>query len=208
MTIPFRTRSGRWLDLERPQACDIDAGDIASGLSKVCRFAGQIDTFYSVAHHSLFVSELVDPALSFRAQNHDDTEAYLGDLSRWLKHSEYLTGYRVLEGRLESVIDEAIGLAPASPEEHRAIKTADNFAACYEQAILRLRLPLTESLLATMIADGFIRGTSLQELVDYIPRIDRVKPWNRPDAALDLGRGLAEIAVRESDWLDAFHGSR
>lgn len=204
MAIPFRTRSGRWLDLERPDPSDIDVSDIAGGLSKVCRFAGQIEHFYSVAHHSLFVSELVDSPFAFRALNHDDTEAFLGDLSRWLKHSDYLKGYRFLESRLESVIEQALGLPPASSVEHHAIKAADNFAACYEQAVLRLRLPLTESLLASMIADGFIRGSSLESLVDYLPRIDRVKPWNRPDAVLDLGRGLAEIADRENDWMEAF----
>lgn len=204
MAIPFRTRSGRWLDLERPQPCDIDARDIASGLSKVCRFAGQIEHFYSVAHHALFVSELVESPFAFRALNHDDTEAFLGDVSRWLKHSEYLKGYRFLESRLDGVIEQALGLQPASTVEHHAIKAADNFAACYEQAVLRLRLPISSEILADLIGDGFIRGSSLDELVAFLPRVARVTPWNRPDSALDLGRGYAEISVRESDWMDAF----
>jgi hypothetical protein len=202
MAIPFRTRSGRWLDLERPQPCDIDARDIASGLSKVCRFAGQIEHFYSVAHHSLFVSELVASPFAFRALNHDDTEAYLGDLSRWLKHSDYLKGYRFLESRLDAVITEALGLRPASNVEHDIIKAADNFAACYEQAVLRLRVPLDEELLATMLAEGFIRGTSLEDLVAYLPRVAGV-PWHRqPDAAM-TGLALDPSAV-ELDFMDRF----
>jgi 5'-deoxynucleotidase YfbR-like HD superfamily hydrolase len=201
MAIPFRTRSGRWLDLERPQPCDIDARDIASGLSKVCRFAGQIEHFYSVAHHSLFVSELVDPPFAFRALVHDATEAYLGDLSRWLKHSDYLKGYRFLESRLDAVITEALGLRPASNVEHHAIKTADNFAACYEQAVLRLHLPLDEPLIADMLAGGFIRGERLEDLVAFLPRVERMTTWNTPESALYLGRTHAE---REDDWMSEF----
>jgi hypothetical protein len=204
MAIPFRTRSGRWLDLERPQPCDIDARDIASGLSKVCRFAGQIEHFYSVAHHALFVSELVETPFAFRALNHDNTEAYLGDLSRWLKHSDYLKGYRFLESRLDAVIGEALGLSPASELEHRAIKHADNYAAIREQVVLRLRLKMTPGLISDLLGDGFVTGSTLDDLLAVAVRVDKIPEWNRPESAIDLGRGYAEITVREDDWMARF----
>lgn len=182
MAIPFRTRSGRWLDLEQPQACDIDVNDIASGLSKACRFAGQIDQFYSVAQHALFVTELVDAPFQFRAVNHDDTEAYLGDLSRYLKHSSYLQGYRFLEARLDACIHEALGLLAPSAAEKQAIKDADDLAAVYEQVVLRLKLPFTEELLVDHVASGFVRGP-VDRLLELVPRLfDRVDPWILPRA--------------------------
>jgi hypothetical protein len=49
----IRLASGRYLDLAEPDPAVITIEDIAAGLSKLCRFGGQISRFYSVAEHSL-----------------------------------------------------------------------------------------------------------------------------------------------------------
>jgi 5'-deoxynucleotidase YfbR-like HD superfamily hydrolase len=54
---------------------------------------------------------------------HDASEAYLSDLSRPVKHSPELTGYRVAEQKLEVIIAEVFGLEFPYPPE---VKTADN----------------------------------------------------------------------------------
>ena len=207
MAIPFRSMTGRWLDLERPQPCDIDVRDIASGLSKVCRFAGQIETFYSVAQHAMFVSELVAPALQFRALNHDDSEAYLGDVSHHLKHSTHLAGYRVLEERMEDVILEALGLSKPTPEEHQAIKDADAYAVLFEHATLRLRLPLTPDLIAELLGDGFIRGVDLETLVAIGDRVDQTASWIRPHRKREVRAVEEEFLMRWQILKDGRYGA-
>jgi len=55
--------------------------DIALALSNVCRYAGHISPFYSVAQHSVIVAGFFsDPATRLAALLHDAEEAYLGDM--------------------------------------------------------------------------------------------------------------------------------
>jgi 5'-nucleotidase len=78
------TASGRKLDLDDPQPDQICLEDIASALSKVCRFGAQPLTFYSVAQHAMHVSRIIAecgrPDLALAALHHDSHEAYLCDL--------------------------------------------------------------------------------------------------------------------------------
>src|SRR6266403_91014 len=78
-----------------PHPVEICLEDIARGLSKICRFTGQIDPFYSVAEHSVEVMHLVPQELKLAALLHDASEAYLSDLSRPFKLG--LTEYRQVE---------------------------------------------------------------------------------------------------------------
>lgn len=134
--ISFRLVSGRRINLEDPTIADIDVASIACGLSKICRFTGQVRDFYSVAQHAMMVAELVDRPLRFAALHHDDSEAFLNDLSRNLKHSHYLEGYRKLEERWTFVIDAALGIH-LMPHERAHIKAADDLMAIFERACLR-----------------------------------------------------------------------
>jgi hypothetical protein len=78
------TASGRKLDLDDPQPNQICLDDIASALSKVCRFGAQPQQFYSVAQHAVHVSRIVEddgrPDLALAALHHDSHEAYVCDL--------------------------------------------------------------------------------------------------------------------------------
>lgn len=102
-----------YLDLSDPNPADMDLGDIARGLSHLCRFTGLCATFYSVAEHSVHCAELArrdrQPVEIQRAVlMHDAAEAYLGDVSRPLK--ALLPEYRALESRMEVAIAARFGL--------------------------------------------------------------------------------------------------
>lgn len=55
----IETASGLRYDFENPQPETIQLADIAHALSNVCRFAGHIRRFNSVAEHSVLVSRIV-----------------------------------------------------------------------------------------------------------------------------------------------------
>lgn len=82
----FITASGISIDLMNPAVDDININDITTGLSKICRFGGQISHFYSVAQHSVICSHLAPPELKKAALLHDASEAYLGDVIKPLKN--------------------------------------------------------------------------------------------------------------------------
>ena len=79
------TCSGRRVHIANPLPDEIDIEDIAHGLSHTCRFAGHVPLYYSVAQHSLLVSELLDERTAMWGLLHDASEAYLHDLTRPLK---------------------------------------------------------------------------------------------------------------------------
>lgn len=184
--IAFRTASGRRIDLERPRPHDIELVDVVRGLSNCCRFAGQLPRFYSVAQHSILVSRLVEPQFKLTALLHDASEAYLGDLSRNLKHHELLKGYRVLEERLQCAIEDHFAVG-ATWADNATIKLADNVAAIFEHVTMRERKQFTHIHdIHRMLDDGFIQG-DLDELVsiaeglptvtDGQPSGDWFNPW-------------------------------
>jgi hypothetical protein len=109
-----------------PDPAQLDAGDIARALANQCRFGGHCRVFYSVAQHSVIVSELVeqrggDAEDAFAALMHDATEAYLGDMPHPLKHRSPLgAAFKEAEERLEVAIRSRFGIKAGVPEIKRA----------------------------------------------------------------------------------------
>ena len=121
----IQTSSGRWVNPFEPDPEQIDAGDIARALANVCRFGGHTRAFYSVAQHSVIVSELVearggDVEDVFAALMHDATEAYLGDMPHPIKHRSPLgAAFKEAEDRLEAVLQARFAIKPDVPEIKR-----------------------------------------------------------------------------------------
>ena len=106
-----------------PRAEDVDIEDIAHSLSMLCRFNGHCNEFYSVAQHSVFVSELVKPQEALAGLLHDSPEAYLGDIARPIK--KFLPGIEEIENELEKVIFKYFNIDNYDKKE---ISHADNIA--------------------------------------------------------------------------------
>lgn len=118
--------TGRYFDFRDPTPLTI--GEVAHALSKLCRFTGQCKAFYSVAQHSVLVSELLPDHLKMQGLLHDAVEAVMGDMSGPLKR--LFPEYKALEHRIEKVILEGFGL-PA--ELDPLVKRADLIALRTEQ---------------------------------------------------------------------------
>lgn len=125
----IRLRSGAWFDLLDPAASDFTIDDIAHGLAHTCRYAGQADGFYSVAEHSILVSEIA-LGHEYAALLHDAAEAFIGDVTRPLK--QLLPEYK----RLEKSIEEAIFARFDVDGVHPDVKKADLEVLAAEQAQL------------------------------------------------------------------------
>jgi uncharacterized protein len=91
----------------QPITEDINIADISHALSNLCRFVGHTEDFYSVAQHSVIVSEILASQgfasdIQFAGLMHDATEAYLGDIATPIKVK--LDTYNLAEDHLAEAI--------------------------------------------------------------------------------------------------------
>ena len=176
----LQTISGRWVNPFDPDPDQLDIGDIARALANQCRFGGHCRVFYSVAQHSVIVSELIeqrggDAEDAFAALMHDASEAYLGDMPHPLKHRSPLgAAFKAAEKQLEQAIRARFGIKPDVPE----IK------------------PVDSALLATER-----RAFSAEQW--HWPELDGVEPldleltaWSPDEAADAFARRYAELDAR------------
>lgn len=138
-------QSGAWFDFCAPASSDFSIDDIAHGLSNICRYSGQCRSFYSVAEHSILVSE-VATGFEFEALLHDAAEAFLGDITRPLK--QMLPEFKRIENEVELVILNRFGVTTPLPPQ---IKQADLRVLAAEQKQI-----MPEG------TDGWVRGQKLE----------------------------------------------
>ncbi len=128
----IQTVKGRRFYIAAPH---FDIEEIAHAASMQCRFTGHTREFYSVAEHSVLVSQLVAqvpecriaPATPFEGLMHDAHEAYVSDIATPWK--ALLPDYRRMEGALEARMRAYYGL----PKRHSpGVKCADWYALFIE----------------------------------------------------------------------------
>jgi len=137
-TYWMQTASGRRIFIFDPGNSENEfvIEDIAHHLSLVCRFTGAVRVHYSVAQHSVLVSQLVPPEFALEGLLHDASEAYLNDIASPVKAG--LPDYKSAEVEMEKALAKKFGLYwPKSPE----VKRADGIAVATEARDLMRNAP-------------------------------------------------------------------
>lgn len=126
MGSTIKLTSGLCFDFSDPRPEMVRLDDIATALSRTCRFAGHGREFYSVAEHSVHCAVL---ALMYWEREdiaravllHDAAEAYVGDVAKPLK---IMLGdsYADIERNVEYAIETKYGIAG---DLHGKIKQVD-----------------------------------------------------------------------------------
>jgi hypothetical protein len=132
-----------------PSDDDVHIEDIASHLSRLCRFNGALKDsveIYTVAQHSCLVSDHLPPELQLEGLLHDAQEYVLGDMAKPIKMNlATLSGgrdyWKELEHGVEAVIRAKFGLpAQMTPE----VKHQDYLAVAAEHRDLQNNLGLVD----------------------------------------------------------------
>ncbi|WP_435358332.1 hypothetical protein [Haloarchaeobius sp. DFWS5] len=129
------TQSGGSFRPFDPQPEAVRLADIAHGTANVCRAAGQSRFFYSVALHSVYVSDELgrmgeSSTVQLYGLLHDASEAYMADVPGPLK--PHLPNYRRAEAGVQAVVWEAFDLPEPTSAQWTAVKTADDRLQRYE----------------------------------------------------------------------------
>lgn len=125
----IRTRTGRQVNPLRLRVDDIRIEDIAHALACVNRFAGHAREPLNVAQHSVYVCRLCAPEHRLQGLLHDAAEAYLGDVTKWLKATPEFAGYREAEHRAQTLIYANFGCAIHQAAD---VRRADDLMVRYE----------------------------------------------------------------------------
>lgn len=116
----LETYTGNMINIIDPAQEDISVYDIAHGLSNQCRYGGQCKFRYSVAEHSLIVSQIAGwyyakkfildllsvEEIMLMALLHDASETYLVDIPTPVKKN--LSNYSEIETKLMNAILEKL----------------------------------------------------------------------------------------------------
>lgn len=136
------TYTGRKFYLLDPRIEDVDVLDIAHSLAMQCRWVGHTKHHYSIAQHAYYCSFIGPEEEAFHRLNHDDSEAYISDMGRPLKHyTDAGAAYMRVEEPLQRVIYNAFGLSHIEPD---SVKIADRMMLWTEKAQL-LNAQITET---------------------------------------------------------------
>jgi hypothetical protein len=106
-----------------PKLDELHVEDFSHSLSNLCRFGGHTKRFYSIGQHCVLVSQACDQEYALEGLLHDAAEGCgLVDMPSPVKHSKYLSGYRLLDEQMEEAIAEKFKLKYPWP---KTVKQAD-----------------------------------------------------------------------------------
>lgn len=155
--------SGEMFNYNDPASAKVDLMDLAQPLSNICRFAGQLPYFYSVAQHAVNCSYIVPKEHAFTALMHDTAEAFTNDIVTPLKVAVPI--FKEIELKIEAAMAEKFGFAYPLPPE---VKLADLQMLGLEMKYIRQQDPSQHAVLDGIDYDGML---PLADLTSWTPRL-------------------------------------
>lgn len=130
----IRTATGRNVNPLQLRPEDIHIEDIAHSLACINRFNGHTQKPINVAQHSVYVARYCEEVtsadtISLQGLLHDGAEAYIGDITKWVKSVPQMSFFRELEDCIQSLIFRKFGCALAL---HPVVEDADRVMVRYE----------------------------------------------------------------------------
>lgn len=118
----IQTFSGKKVFPLEMDPATFDLIDQAVALSRICRYGGHVDRHYSVAEHAWRLSVEAErrgysDVVRKWCLTHDNTEAYLGDVCRPIKHMPEFAKYRSIEKKLSAQLAQWLGLPEVAPPQ-------------------------------------------------------------------------------------------
>lgn len=169
----MQTFTGRKFWPLDPLAEEVFVEDIAHALALTCRFGGHSRRFYSVAHHSVLVSQACAPTDAMWGLLHDSAEAYAGDVIRPIKHGcEAGSRFCRVEERILEVIARRFGLSMPIPV---SVRRAD------------------EIVLATECRDVMGGERAGKWALDHAPSDNLITPWSAEESEHAFLARFAEL---------------
>jgi hypothetical protein len=166
----FTKRRVNLLDLRVEDIC---IEDVAHHLACTNRFNGALIYPVSVAQHSVYVSKLCEgTGYELEGLLHDGAEAFVGDVTKWLKESDEMAAFRVVEDRVQELVYQAFGISiadiAAPAMMHPEVKAADMLMVRYEAMQSGFSIPHPD----------YPKSIS----IDEFQRIGQWRPWNWKNA--------------------------
>lgn len=213
----IQTATGNKFDYANPRVDSISRIDIAHALDKMPRFAGHLNSNYTVADHCLNLSLLVPehPLFKLQALLHDAAEAYTMDIPTPLK--DLLDNkFRRIEINIESAIFEHFNVPyPLSAEIKRydaALCRAEAFHLSHNPPLENWHEKMSDINLPSTYVQVWDKGDYLSMLNRYIIEYEQTLILERSntmmsEAAKENSKNpqpfqvLYEDAVRQIDEL-------
>lgn len=120
----IQTLTGNIVNPLNFKADSITLEELAHSLACQNRFFGHARFPISIAQHAVSVS-LLARGSEMQGLHHDDSEAVLGDVNKWLKQSDCFRDYRILEDEIQTALYLKFGCQTITSN---AVTIADKFA--------------------------------------------------------------------------------
>lgn len=121
--------TGRHFYPLQPRKEDITVVDIAHSLSRLARYGGHLEDFYSVGEHSVYCYEIakqlnLTPLQQMYTLMHDASESIVNDVVTPLK--QHIPLYKDIEHNVMNVIWDMIGVPHPTEEDYEQVKLIDS----------------------------------------------------------------------------------
>lgn len=184
-------RSGVYIDLSDPDYSRVHINDIAAGLARECRFAGQMHGYYPVAQHCVIGSMIAPNHFKYAFLMHDAAEAIIKDIPSPLK--ALLPDYRKIEAMHEKRLFERFQV-PMTKAMKEEVKIIDRIMLAAENHVIR-KIPLCAA-----IPPGELKNSQWSHAFDTAVQLidsSRNFGWERP--FIERFHELAPPAVLQNE---------